>query len=305
MNFDPDLVGEWNDTMGDLGLDTISCGCTASWAMEAAEKGLRPSALAFGKTDNIPAVLDDIAHRRGEGDELAEGSRRLAQKYGGLDFAAQVKGLEMAAYDPRAGWGQGLNYAVANRGGCHLNAYPIALEAMFGFLPPYTMLSKASWVAFFEDLFDAINSTQTCQFSAFGYVLEPPIAKYTPKPLLRLAMTLMPDVAQLVLDWRPLSGLVGAITGRRMSQRDFLMVGRRVHVLERHMNILMGITKADDTLPGRFLTEAETKHPDRSVVPIEPMVRAYYRKKGYDAEGRPTPRLLSRLGIAVADGSAA
>jgi aldehyde:ferredoxin oxidoreductase len=305
MNFDPDLVGEWNDIMGDLGLDTISCGCTASWAMEAAEKGLRPSALAFGKTDNIPAVLDDIAHRRGEGDELAEGSRRLAQKYGGLDFAAQVKGLEMAAYDPRAGWGQGLNYAVANRGGCHLNAYPIALEAMFGFLPPYTMLSKASWVAFFEDLFDAINSTQTCQFSAFGYVLEPPIAKYTPKPLLRLAMTLMPDVAQLVLDWRPLSGLVGAITGRRMSQRDFLMVGRRVHVLERHMNILMGITKADDTLPGRFLTEAETKHPDRSVVPIEPMVRAYYRKKGYDAEGRPTPRLLSRLGIAVADGSAA
>ena len=305
MNFDPDLVGEWNDIMGDLGLDTISCGCTASWAMEAAEKGLRPSALAFGKTDNIPAILDDIAYRRGEGDELAEGSRRLAQKYGGLEFAAQVKGLEMAAYDPRAGWGQGLNYAVANRGGCHLNAYPIALEAMFGFLPPYTKLAKASWVAFFEDLFDAINSTQTCQFSAFGYVLEPPIAKYTPKPLLKMAMTLMPDVAQLVLDWRPLSGLVGAITGRRMSQRDFLRVGRRVHVLERHMNVLMGITRADDTLPGRFLTEAETRHPDRSVVPIESMVKAYYRKKGYDAEGKPTPRLLSRLGIPVAGGSAA
>jgi len=97
---------------------------TASWAMEAAEKGLRPSGLAFGRTDNIAKILVEIALREGEGDELALGSKRLAEKYGGLEFAAQVKGLEMAAYDPRAGWGQGLNYAVANRGGCHLNAYP-------------------------------------------------------------------------------------------------------------------------------------------------------------------------------------
>ena len=59
------------------------------------------------------------------------------------------------------------------------------------------------------------------------------------------------------------------------------------------------------TSAGRFLTEAETRHPDRSVVPIESMVKAYYRKKGYDAEGKPTPRLLSRLGIPVAGGSAA
>ncbi len=297
MNFDSDLVAEWNDIMNELGLDTISCGVTASWAMEAAEKGLRPSELAFGRTDNIPRILEDIAHRRGEGAELCLGSRRLAQKHGGLEFAAQVKGLEMAAYDPRGGWGQGLNYAVANRGGCHLNAYPIALEAIFNFIPPYTRLSKASWVAFFEDLFDAINAAQTCQFTAFGYLLEPVVAKYTPRFLLKLAMTLLPDVAQLVLDWGALSGLVSAITGRRVTRRDFLMAGRRSHVLERRMNMLMGIGAADDTLPARFLTEAKTKHGSPSVVPVEAMVKAYYRKKGYDRDGAPTPRLLASLGI--------
>ncbi len=297
MNFNPDLVAEWNDIMNDLGLDTISCGATVSWAMEAAEKGLRPSKLAFGKTDNIASILHDIAHRVGEGVELSLGSRRLAQRYGGLDFAAQVKGLEMAAYDPRAGWGQGLNYAVANRGGCHLNAYPIALEAIFRYIPPYSRMGKASWVAFFEDLFDAINATQTCQFTGFGYLLEPLVAKHTPRFLLKLAMTYLPDVAQLVLDWGALSGLVGAITGRRTTRRGFLLVGRRSHVLERHMNVIMGVKSADDTLPARFLTEAETKHPDRSVVPIVPMVKAYYRKKGYDSDGAPTARLLSRLGI--------
>ncbi|MCE1196204.1 aldehyde ferredoxin oxidoreductase [bacterium] len=300
LNFDPDLVGIWNDLMNDLGLDTISAGVTVSWAMEAAEKGLRPSGLAFGRTDNIAGILEEIALREGEGAELSLGSKRLAEKYGGMDFAAQVKGLEMAAYDPRAGWGQGLNYAVANRGGCHLNAYPIALEAMFGYIPPYTTLSKASWVAFLEDLFDAVNATQTCQFSIFGYLLEPPIARLTPKPLLKMAMTLLPGAAQLVLDWGALSGQVEAITGRRLSQRDYLKVGRRSHVLERHMNVLMGVGPADDTLPRRFLEEAATKHPDKSVVPLGPMVKAYYRKKGHDGNGVPTAKLLASLGIPAA-----
>jgi aldehyde:ferredoxin oxidoreductase len=297
LNFDPDLIGVWNDRMNELGLDTISCGATVSWAMEAAEKGLRPGSLQFGRTDNIEGMLGDIAWQRGEGAELSQGSRKLAVKYGGLDFAAQVKGLEMAAYDPRAGWGQGLNYAVANRGGCHLNAYPIALEAIFRYIPQYSTLSKVSWVAFMEDLFSATNSVQTCQFTIFGYLLEPPIAKYTPKPLLRLAMTYMPSVAQLVLDWSALSGLVSAITGRRIGMREFLRSGRRTHVLERHMNIQCGVSAADDTLPRRFLEEAATKHPVKSVVPIEALVQAYYRKKGYDEKGVPTADLLGKLGI--------
>ncbi|MBU0955831.1 MAG: aldehyde ferredoxin oxidoreductase family protein [Spirochaetes bacterium] len=299
LNFDPDLIGSWNERMNELGMDTISCGVTVSWAMEAAEKGLRPSTLAFGKTDNIEAIINDIGYRRGEGDELALGSKRLAQKYGGMDFAAQVKGMEMAAYDPRAGWGQGLNYAIANRGGCHLNAYPIGLEALFKYIPQYTTLSKVSWVCFMEDLFSATNSTQTCQFSIFGYLLEPPVARFTPKPVLKLAMTVLPGVAQLLLDWSGLSGLVHTITGRKMGMRQYLKCGRRTHVLERYMNVLCGVSAADDTLPDRFLTEAVTKHPVHSVVPIKKMVKAYYRKKGYSQEGIPTERLLAALEIEI------
>ncbi|MFW6343524.1 MAG: aldehyde ferredoxin oxidoreductase family protein, partial [Sediminispirochaetaceae bacterium] len=289
MNFDPDIIGLWNDRMNELGIDTISCGSTVGWAMEAAEKGIRPSALAFGKTDNIMGSLEDIALRRGEGEELSLGTRRLSEKYGGRDFAAQVKGLELAAYDPRAGWGHGLNYTVANRGGCHLNAYPIGMEAIFKFIPQYSTRSKVSWVAFMEDLFSAVNSTHTCQFTVFGYLLEPPAVKYTPLRLLKLAMTYTPGLAQQVLDWSVLSGLVAAITGREVGMREFLKVGRRTHVLERYMNVLSGVRSSDDTLPGRFLEEAETAHSVASVVPVEKMVKAYYRKKGYDADGVPKP----------------
>jgi aldehyde:ferredoxin oxidoreductase len=68
----------------------------------------------------------------------------LSKRYGGADFAIQIKGLEMPAYDPRGSWGQGLAYAVANRGACHLSAATFALEVAFGFLNPYTTRAKAS-----------------------------------------------------------------------------------------------------------------------------------------------------------------
>lgn len=297
MNFDPDPIGAWNDRMGELGMDTISAGATIGWAMEAAEKGIRTSELEFGRTDNITEILDDIGYCRGPEAELGSGVRKLSETYGGKAFAPHVKGMEMAAYDPRAGWGQGLNYAVANRGGCHLNAYPIALEALLGFLPPYTTISKAKWVDYNENLFSVINSIQTCQFTVYGYMLEPLIPKHTPRPILRTAMFLMPRLAQSLLDLRVLSRFMTAITGRKLTERRMLEAGRRIHVLERHMNCLMGIRKEDDRLPERFLEEAETKHPDKKVVRLEPMVKQYYRCKGYDKHGVPTKRTLRRLGI--------
>ena len=297
MNFDPDPIGVWNDQMGELGMDTISAGATIGWAMEAAEKGLRKSELKFGKTDNISKVLNDIGYCRGPEAELGLGVRKLSKTYGGEDFAPHVKGMEMAAYDPRAGWGQGLNYAVANRGGCHLNAYPIALEALFGFLPPYTTISKAQWVDYNENLFSVVNSIQTCQFTVYGYMLEPLIPKYTPKPILKTAMFLMPRLAQSLLDLSALSRFMTAITGRKITERKMLQAGRRIHVLERHMNCLMGIRRADDSLPGRFLNEADTMHPDKKAVNLEPMLKQYYRCKGYDSNGLPAKRTLKKLGI--------
>jgi len=296
-NWDPDLVGVWNQQLNDLGMDTISAGVTFSWAMEAAEKGLRRSALAFGKTDNIAELILDTAYRRGEGAELALGTRRLSEKYGGKSFAIQVKGLELASYDPRAGWGQGLNYAVANRGGCHLNAYPIGLEAIYNYLNPYSKRAKAAWVAFMEDLFDAFNSTHTCMFTVYGTLLETFMPKRTPKPLLKLTMTWLPGIAQALLDWSAVSEQIAAITGRKLSQRDFLVAGRRAHVLERYMNTRMGVSRVDDVLPARFLEEAETRHPVRSVVDLEPMLKEYYRRKGYDERGLPTGETLAKLGI--------
>lgn len=296
-NFDPVILAQWNERINELGMDTISLGVTLGWAMEAAEKGIRPSSLSFGDPKGIIDIIEDIAYRRGEGRDLADGTRCLSGKYGGTDYAIHVKGLELAAYDPRAGWGQGLNYAVANRGGCHLNAYPIGQEAIFKFLNPYTAKAKARWVDFFENLFSALNSLQTCQFTAFGYILEPPVAKYTPKPFLKIFMGHFPRMTMLLLDYSVLSRFFWAITGIKLPMNTFLAAGRRTHVLERYMNTLMGINIKDDTLPERFLKEGKTAHPVDSVVPIETLRRDYYRVKGYDFQGLPLEKTLIRLGI--------
>lgn len=302
-NHDPDILGRWNDCANRMGLDTVSLGATLSWAMEAAEKGIRPSSLRFGEHDEIEGMIEKIARREGEGDELARGSRWLSQRYGGKDFAIQVKGMELAAYDPRAAWGQGLNYAVANRGGCHLNAYPVALEVLFGFLPPYSSRSKARWVDYFENVYSAVNSLHTCQFTGFAYVLEPFVAKRTPRPLLKLAMTYLPRLSRLGLDWGIYAGLFESITGIPLSRGRFIRCGQRVHVLERYINTMRGVDIESDTLPERFLSEGKTDHPIESTVPLMGMRRAYYRAKGYDRRGIPRNRLLERLAIPLPSGS--
>ncbi len=296
-NFDTDRIGEWNDQMNRYGMDTMSAGGTLAWAMEASQRRLRKSSLAFGRNDNIAEVLEDIALLRGEGAELALGTRKLAETYGGEAFACQVKGLEIAAYDPRAAWGHGLGYAVSNRGGCHLNSFMAGPEALLKFLNPYTTKAKAEWAVFFEDLFSAVNSLQTCLFSVFSVILEPLIPRMTPNPILGLVMQHAPSLAQSLLDWSILSDFYRGVTGYPVTMASLKEAGARIQVLERYMNTKMGITGRDDCLPRRFTHEGETLHKRKSTVPIEPMVKRYYELRGYDESGIPTEATLRRLRI--------
>ncbi|MGM0431857.1 MAG: aldehyde ferredoxin oxidoreductase family protein [Spirochaetota bacterium] len=291
-NYNPDIIGQWNDVMNDLGLDTISTGGTIAWAMEASQKGLFPCELAFGRADNIETVIRQIAYREGIGAQLAEGSRSLSETYGGREFACQVKGMEMAAYDPRGSWGQGLSYAVANRGGCHLASYLVGPETLFKLLNPHTTRSKAFWAVFFENIFSGINSLETCQFMAFSVLLEPFIARITPPSILRFAMTNTPSLAKRLIDWSILSDFYSAVTGYRVSQQDFYTAGERIQVLERHINIQMGLTPEEDTLPQRFLSDGSEGDEG---VDLAPMLKQYYHLRGYDQQGVPTEETLKRL----------
>jgi len=117
-------IAHTNWLCDELGLDTCSAGVVVSFALECYEKGLISEKemgmeVKWGDLDSIVHILKIIAKREGIGDVLAQGVRDAAKIIGHDSdrFAIHVKGLEMAAYDPRGSWGQGLAYAVANRGG--------------------------------------------------------------------------------------------------------------------------------------------------------------------------------------------
>jgi aldehyde:ferredoxin oxidoreductase len=295
--FDTDPISEFNDICGRMGMDTISAGATLAWVMEAGGKGLVKTDLKFGSPGGIADQLRAIAHRRDQGDEFANGTRWLSQKYGGREFAIHVKGLEMAAYDPRGSWGQGLSYAVANRGACHLSASMMALETFFKYLNPFKTYAKAEFTKLFESAFCGVNSLHTCQFTAYAYTMESPLTKYTLDPVLAVMMQYLPQVATKLVDFSIYSDLFEAVSGIPMSSADFLKAGDRIHVLERHMNCREGISRKDDTLPDRFLKEGREEDLKKRTVPLEKMIDTYYRLRGYDANGIPTVNTLRKLGI--------
>ncbi len=277
-NFNTDLITEWNDEMNRHGLDTISVGGTIAWAMEAGEKGIFKTSLSFGKTENITKIIREIAYRDGEGAELANGTRWLSKKYGGSDFAMQVKGLEIAAYDPRAAWGQGLGYAVANKGGDHLSSFLTGIEVIFPYMKAQSIRGKAKWVIFFEDLFAAMNSLQICQFTGFGFITEYPIPKYIPQFVLRPVVTWFPSLAQRLINWQGLNGMFSGLTGIKLSQKGFIKAGERITKLERKINRIMDPEGAIDGLPERFLKEKDTQFSGlNTTVPLDRMIKEYYK----------------------------
>jgi aldehyde:ferredoxin oxidoreductase len=282
-----------------MGMDTISAGGTLAWVMEAGGKGLIKTDLRFGSSEGIADTLLSIARRKGQGDEFANGTRWLSQKYGGQEFAIHVKGLEMAAYDPRGSWGQGLAYAVANRGACHLSAYLISLEIYFKYLNPFKTYAKAEFTKLFENAFCGVNSLQTCEFTAYAYTGESPLTKYTPDPVLAVMMQYLPQVAAKLVDFSIYSDLFEAVSGIPMSTTEFLKAGDRIHVLERHMNCREGVSRRDDTLPDRLLNEGREDDLQKRTVPLEKMLDTYYHLRGYDTDGIPTVDTLKRLDIQV------
>ena len=87
---------------GKFDMDTIIMGGTLARVIAAGENVLITTALNFGSLEGLATAMEDIAYVRGFGKEVKCESRALLQKYGGTNFAIQVKEMEMAAYAPRS-----------------------------------------------------------------------------------------------------------------------------------------------------------------------------------------------------------
>lgn len=130
-------------------------------------------------------------------------------------------------------------------------------------------------------------------------MLEPFIAKTTPKKMLGFLMQNAAELALSLMDVSVYNDLYASITGMELSQKGMFRAGRRIHVLERYMNTLEGISRKDDTLPRRLLKEGRLSDAQNHVVPLDKMLDKYYKMKGFDDEGIPTEKTLEELDIEV------
>lgn len=310
---DMDAIIKWNYQLDLLGLDAITTGTLMGFAAELNERGVWKSGIEFGKKDNISQVIDDIAYKRGIGEELSKGVRYLAKKYNALDYAPQVKGLELAAYEPRASVGHGLGYATASRGACHLDGgYMIYFEVTGPVtLNPHHYRSKPSWTILDQNLLAAVSAGGNCLFTSWTFV--PNIAYKVPGrkwlfTLLQFILThtwILIDLTVKLPKWLmrfhvpllPHTKAIELATGMKMDFGRYYLVGERGYTLERMFNIREGLTAKDDSLPARFTREPLMFGKKGYTVPLDKMLKKYYKLRGWDAYGRPTKKLLKKLNI--------
>jgi aldehyde:ferredoxin oxidoreductase len=262
------------------GIDTISLGNTVGFLMECYEKGLITNEesegldLRFSNSDAMVAAVDIAGKGFGRLGQLAQdGVRKAAERIGreSEKFAIHSKGLELPAYCPRAAQGMGLNYAVGDRGACHLQAWTAGSEMMQPpSADPKATKGKAESVKQLSEETNAIwDSTGVCRF---------------------LGWALTPD---------NIFEMVNAATGLRYENLSALLeVGERINNLTRAFNVREGLSKKDDTLPYRLLKEPLPDGPCKGqVVRLEEMLTEYYKLCGWDAEGKPTKEKLTELGL--------
>ncbi len=119
LNDDLESIIHLNDICNAYGLDTISTGVAAAFAIECYENGIlsREDAgieLRWGDGDAIVELTRKIARREGIGALLADGIRRAADRLGkkAEQFAVHVQGQEIPAHDPRFFPALGVTYRM-------------------------------------------------------------------------------------------------------------------------------------------------------------------------------------------------
>lgn len=95
-----------------------------------------------------------------------------------------------------------------------------------------------------------------------------------------------------------LSRLINLATGWQWDTADILAAGDRIFQLKRLINLRLGITAADDTLPRRFLEEPRPSGSAAGNLPdLKVLLPAYYTLRGWDERGVPRPERLQALGL--------
>lgn len=300
------LVAKANEVCNALGLDTMSAGMTISFAMDCYEHGLLDKqatggmALTFGNADVLLPLLDDIAHRRGLGALLADGSEQAAAVIGpeSARFLRNAKGQEAPMHDPRVKTGLGLQYALSSHGADH-------------------------WVAQHDPLYAQAGSLSLKGLGPIGIRAPVPATDLGPDKVRTfyyshmltsaydlLGMCIFGAVGRSLLPLDRLVDVVNGATGWGVELWELMKAGERLSVMMRLFNHREGFTQADDKMPDLFYTPMKGGPLDgKAAIDREIFGQAlelYYDMAGWTGPGAsPSAGKLAELGLTWAAPAAA
>ncbi|MCO6453215.1 MAG: aldehyde ferredoxin oxidoreductase family protein [Caldilineales bacterium] len=273
------------------GMDTISLGMTIAFVMECVEQGLLDAEQTgdflpqWGDAQALLDAIEMIAFRRGFGDKMALGSRKLAEWIGnGAEaFTVEVKGQELPMHEPRLKQSLAIGYATAPVGADHqMNMHDTA------YTRPGESLERVAAVQTFEPM--AVNDLGEQKMQLFYHEVN-----------FKHAF----DCALIChfhpYDYNHLAEALSGATGYDYDARSALAVGERAQTLCRLFNLREGFTAEDDKLPRRVM-KAFKEGPLAGVEITDEVfftARNYwYGLMGWTQEGVPTQERLQALGLA-------
>jgi len=230
--------------------------------------------LKFGNGVAMVNMIEKIAKREDIGDLLADGMLVIAEKMPRMQkYLMHVKGLPLAAYDPRGFYGNALTYGTSSRGACHnVGGWSIRDELLSGEYDRFAVEGKGKLIKTIQDTRGYIDSLGICTVVRSGY-------GFTDKPKGK------------VLEY---------LTGYDFTP-ELMTIGERIYTLERLIINREGRFRKDDMIPERLRTEKMPEGQAKGHVVSDEiyntMLDEYYEVRGWDMNGRPTKKRLRKLSI--------
>jgi len=258
----------------------MSAGHAVALTMELFERGLigtddtRGIEARFGSAESLVALIGLIGERKGIGDLLAEGMDFVkSAKPEWADYILEVKGLPLAAYDPRGFHGNGLTYGTSRRGACHnVGGWTIRAELQSGRYDRFALEGKGELVRSIQDNRAYVDSLGICTVvrGSLGFS----------------------DI--------PKGEVLEAATGYGFTPK-LMEIGSRIYTMERLILNREGIDRSSDYLPRRISEQPLPSGPTEGRILTrqmsDTMLDEYYRVRGWDQAGKPTRATLETLDL--------
>jgi aldehyde:ferredoxin oxidoreductase len=272
-----------NFLCNDLGLDSMSAGIAAAFAIESNLRGYLKENdgldLQWGNAQAVGDLLEKIARRRGIGAIFADGVEKASQTLGKETehFALHSKGVEVSLSNPTPTVSLALSWATSNRGACHLEGFSHQVEGGVPFpevgyakgMDGTSGEGKGRMTALMQNYMAVFNALGLCKFLFFARVSHETLCRW-------------------------LKGLAGW----DLTSKDLMEVGDRLYNLKRTYNVLMGVNAERDVVAPRIL---ENLRPGKPISEgrklFFDMRQDYYEARGWDENGIPKKEKLISLGL--------